>query len=60
MGKFGIFFGHFEYITAMWPFGNFVAILYISTRFGILCGEKSGNPGRDCNGRHMDKLIVYN
>jgi hypothetical protein len=27
------------------PFGNLVAIWYISPRFGTLCQEKSGNPG---------------
>jgi hypothetical protein len=32
-------------IYLLWPFGNLVAIYYIfSTRFGILCQEKSGNP----------------
>jgi hypothetical protein len=50
MEKFGTFFGHFEYITAiwyiLWAFGNFVAICYISPLFGTLCREKSGNPDR--------------
>jgi hypothetical protein len=27
------------------PFGNFEAIWYIFPHFGILCPEKSGNPG---------------
>jgi hypothetical protein len=44
-----ILYGHSEYITAIWylfkPFGNFVAIWYIFPHFGILCQEKSGNPG---------------
>jgi hypothetical protein len=48
MEKVGIFYGHLEYITAIWyilgPFGNFVSILYIFHGFGILCQEKSGNP----------------
>jgi hypothetical protein len=48
MEKVGMFFGHWEYISAiryiLWPFGNLVAIWYISLRFGILCQEKSGNP----------------
>jgi hypothetical protein len=46
----GIFYGHLEYFTVLWyilwPFGNVVIIWYISPRFGILCQEKSGNPGR--------------
>jgi hypothetical protein len=33
---FGIFYGHF---------GNVAVILSIFPRFGILCQEKSGNPG---------------
>jgi hypothetical protein len=46
----GIFFGNLEYFTViwyiLWPFGNAVVILYIFPRFfGILCQEKSGNPG---------------
>jgi hypothetical protein len=48
MEKVGIFFGHLEYIAAIWcilcPFGNLVAIWYIFHRFGILCQEKSDNP----------------
>jgi hypothetical protein len=40
-----------EYITAIWyslrPFGNLVAVWYISPRFGILDKEKSGNPGEE-------------
>jgi hypothetical protein len=34
---FGIFYTY--------PFGNLVVIWYIFPRFGILCKEKSGNPG---------------
>jgi hypothetical protein len=30
-----------------WPFGNVVVIWYIFTHFGILCQEKSGNPGQE-------------
>jgi hypothetical protein len=45
----GTVYGHLEYFTViwyiLWPFGNFVVILYIFPRFGILCQEKSGNPG---------------
>jgi hypothetical protein len=45
----GIFFGHLEYFTViwyiLWPFGNVVVTWYIFSRFGILCQEKSGNPG---------------
>jgi hypothetical protein len=37
------------YFTAiwyiLWPFGNVAEIWYIFPRFGILCQEKSGNPG---------------
>jgi hypothetical protein len=29
----------------LWPFGNFVVIWHMFPRFGILCQEKSGNPG---------------
>jgi hypothetical protein len=51
MKKFGIFYGHLEYITAIWyivwQFGSLVAIWYILPSFGILCLEKSGNPDRD-------------
>jgi hypothetical protein len=38
-----------EYFTVicyiLWPFGNAVVIWYVFPRFGILCREKSGNPG---------------
>jgi hypothetical protein len=48
MENVGMFYDRLEYITAiwyiLWPFGNFVVILYISPRFGILCQEKSSNP----------------
>jgi hypothetical protein len=41
MKKFGIFYGHLVYITAiwsiLWPFSNLVAIWFILPRFGILC-----------------------
>jgi hypothetical protein len=37
--KIGIFYGHLEYISAiwyiLWPFGNLVAIWSIFPRFGI-------------------------
>jgi hypothetical protein len=36
MEKVAKFFGHLEYIAAIW---------YIFVPFGILCQEKSGNPG---------------
>jgi hypothetical protein len=54
MEKVGVFLGHLYYcpyvcITAiwyiLWPYGKSVAIWYIFPRFGILCREKSGNPG---------------
>jgi hypothetical protein len=45
----GSFYGHLEYFTViwhiLWPFGNVVVIWYIFPRLGILCQEKSGNPG---------------
>jgi hypothetical protein len=47
--SFGIFYGHLESFTViwyiLWLFGNVVVIWYIFPRFGILCQEKSGNPG---------------
>jgi hypothetical protein len=46
-----IYFGHLEYIMGLWnilwPFGNLV--WYIFPRLGILCKEKSGNPGPSPN-----------
>jgi hypothetical protein len=37
------------YFMVIWnifrPFGNVVLIWYIFHRFGIVCQEKSGNPG---------------
>jgi hypothetical protein len=38
---------YFRVIWNIWPFGNVGAIWYIFPRFGILCQEKSGNPGLD-------------
>jgi hypothetical protein len=44
-----ILYDHLEYVIDIWAiwrkFGNFVVIWYIFPRFGILCQEKSGNPG---------------
>jgi hypothetical protein len=59
----GIFYGHLEYFTVvwyiLWPFGNVVVIWYIFPRLGILCQEKSGNPGRmfkkTCSQPHRDR-----
>jgi hypothetical protein len=49
MEKVRMFYGHLEYIRAiwyiLWSFGNLGAFWYIFHRFGILCQEKSGNPG---------------
>jgi hypothetical protein len=49
MKKVGIFYGHLEFLTAiwyiLWPFDNLIAIWYILPRFGIFNKEKSGNPG---------------
>jgi hypothetical protein len=51
MEKVGIFHHHLEYITAvwciLWPLGNLSIIWYIFPHFGILCQEKSGNPGSE-------------
>jgi hypothetical protein len=45
------FYGHLNYFMViwyiLWPFGNVVVIWYIFLRFGIMCHEKSGNPGSD-------------
>jgi hypothetical protein len=53
MDKVEIFYGRFEYITAiwkiLWAFGNLLAIWYIFPRFGIVCQEKSGNPDFNVN-----------
>jgi hypothetical protein len=55
----GIFYGHLEHFTViwyiLWPFGNVVAIWYIFPRFGLLCREKSGNPGL----RRVKKTIHF-
>jgi hypothetical protein len=49
MENFGIFFVHLEHFTAiwyiLWSFGNVVIIWYGFHHFGVLCQEKSGNPG---------------
>jgi hypothetical protein len=49
MENVGIFCAHLEYIMAIWyhflSFGNFVAVWYTFHRFGLLCQDKSGNPG---------------
>jgi hypothetical protein len=49
MENVGIVYGHLEYIKAiwyiLWALVNLVLIWYILHRFGILCQEKSGNPG---------------
>jgi hypothetical protein len=48
MENVGMFYGHLEYIMALWcilwPFGYLVVIWYIFPRFGILRQGKSGNP----------------
>jgi hypothetical protein len=45
----GKFYGYLEYYMViwfiLWQFGNVMVIWYIFPRFGILCQEKSGNPG---------------
>jgi hypothetical protein len=51
----GLFYGFWVYFSALWstlvPFGlfygpmvYFMVIWYISSRFGMLCQEKSGKP----------------
>jgi hypothetical protein len=44
-----IFCAHMEYIISIWyipwSFGSFIVIWYAFQHFGILCQEKSGNPG---------------
>jgi hypothetical protein len=46
-----IFYDHLVYFTAigniLWPFGHLMVIWYISSRFGILYQEKSGNPAQE-------------
>jgi hypothetical protein len=45
----GIFNCHLQYFQAvryiLWLIGNVVVIWYIFHRFGVLCQERSGNPG---------------
>jgi hypothetical protein len=52
-----IFYGHLECITAiwhiLWVFRILVAFWYSFSRFGILCQEKSGNPG------YSDVILVF-
>jgi hypothetical protein len=47
-----IFYGYFEYFTAIWynllSFGIFCGRMVILPRFAMLYQEKSGNPGYDC------------
>jgi hypothetical protein len=50
MEKNGIFYGDLEYITVFWyncgPFGNLCSGKLVNfPHFGIVCQEKSGNPG---------------
>jgi hypothetical protein len=44
-----VFYGHLEYFTDILDFYDhllhFVLIWYIFSVFGIMCQEKSGNPG---------------
>jgi hypothetical protein len=64
MEKVGIFYGHLEYINAiwytLWPFGKVGAIWYIFPPFGILCQEKSGNPEAHARprGRGQKNLLI--
>jgi hypothetical protein len=49
MENVGIFYGHLEFFMAtwyiLWSFGIVVMICYIFHRFGVMCQEKSDNPG---------------
>jgi hypothetical protein len=51
MENLGIFYDHLDYFRAigniLWPFGIFLVIWFIFSRFGILDQEKSGNPDLD-------------
>jgi hypothetical protein len=53
-------------LAYFWPFGNLVAIWYISHRCGILNQEKSGNPAacplkqQNANGRAITNLPDHN
>jgi hypothetical protein len=56
---FGIFLRPFGIF--LWPFGNVVVFWHIFPRFGILCLEKSGNPGfkrrrMEIAQRHLDAI----
>jgi hypothetical protein len=57
MGNVCIFYGHLEYITAIWyilcPFGNLVVVWYILPHFGIFCQEKSGIIARQWLSKHV-------
>jgi hypothetical protein len=52
-----------EYFTVIWyilrPFGNVVVIGHNFSRFGLLCHEKSGNPGLDRVYLPAEILIVF-
>jgi hypothetical protein len=49
MENVGVFYCQLEYFTAiwyiLWSFGNDLISWYLFHCFGILCQEKSGNPG---------------
>jgi hypothetical protein len=56
----GIFDRHLVYLTAigyiLWPFGIFCGNFVYFYRFGMLHGEKSGNPGY--NIRRLVKFTI--
>jgi hypothetical protein len=52
MENVGIFYGHWNILR---PFGNVVVIWYMFPHFGILCQEKSGNPGQTSG--HTDFVL---
>jgi hypothetical protein len=61
---FGVFYGYLIYFSHLRTFGTFfgqlvycMVIWYIFPRFGILCREKSGNPGAHCG--HLSSFRVF-
>jgi hypothetical protein len=54
--SFGTFHCHLVYFMANWLLSD--NLVYIS-RFGILCQEKSGNPGSESSNHSFENLFVY-
>jgi hypothetical protein len=61
--KIGIFYGHVEYIMAiwfiLWPAGKLGNFWYISLRLGTLNKEKSGNPDADRKRPDEKQISVF-